>query len=331
MIDRRQLMIASAIVAGACAAGAPALAQDVTLRFGHYAAPADTAHKAAERFAELVAEKSGGAMAIEVFPAGELGNSPTMLEGARLGTIDLVLTGNPYFTGFAPVLNLLDLPFLFESDAHAYAVLDGEVGQALMDAIRPSGLQGLAFWELGFRSLTNNVRPIREPADLKGLKLRTTPNPAHIKAFETLGANPTPMPFTEVYAALQTGTIDGQENPVNHIYASKLQEVQKYLSLTEHAYTAAPLVMNAMRFNSLTDEQKQILHEAALEAAAYERQLNDEEEAGSLEGMRAAGMEIIEDPDREAFRDAVADVTRAAYVAEHGSELLDKAIAAAKD
>ncbi|MCF3934601.1 DctP family TRAP transporter solute-binding subunit [Acuticoccus sp. M5D2P5] len=331
MINRRNLMAGAAIVGALAMSDMPAFAQDVTLRFGHYAHTADTAHKAAEHFAELVSQKTDGSLAIEVFPAGELGNSPTMLEGARLGTIDIVLTGNPYFTGFAPALNLLDLPFLFENDAHAYAVLDGEVGQALMDQINSAGLQGLAFWELGFRSLTNNVRPVREPADLEGLKIRTTPNPAHIKAFETLGANPTPMPFSEVYAALQTGTIDGQENPVNHIYASKLQEVQKYLSLTEHAYTAAPLVMNAMRFNSLSDEHKAALREAALEAAAFERQLNDEEEAGSLEGMRAAGMEIIEDPDREAFREAVADVTREAYVAEHGSELLDKAIAAAGD
>ena len=186
------------MLAAALALAAPVAAQDTTLRLAHYGSAADTVTAAAERFAELVSEKTDGAVAVEVFPNGELGDSPTMLEGARLGTIDITTVGNPYFTGFLPELNLLDLPFLFESDAHAFAVLDGEVGRTLMDGMQGSGLQGLAFWELGFRNLTNSVRPIEGPAALEGLKLRTTPNPAHVLAFETLGANPTPMPFAEV-------------------------------------------------------------------------------------------------------------------------------------
>ena len=289
----------------------PLAAQETTLRLAHYGSAADTVTKAAERFAELVSEKTGGAVAVEVFPNGELGDSPTMLEGARLGTIDITTVGNPYFIGFLPELNLLDLPFLFQSDAHAFAVLDGEVGQALMDDMQGAGLQGLAFWELGFCDLTNSVRPIETPADLEGLKLRTTPNPAHVLAFETLGANPTPMPFAEVYSALETGTIDGQENPINHIHANKLHEVQPYLSLTHHAYTTSPLVMNANRWNGLSPEVQTALKEAALEAATYQRQLNDEEEAGSLQAMKDAGVEVVEEPDVEAFREAVADKTRA--------------------
>lgn len=320
---RRTLIKSVAIAAVATALPFAANAAE-TLRFAHYAHPGDTAYAAAEFFKERAEELTNGEIEISLHPAGELGNSPTMLQGARLGTIDLVLTGNPYFTAFAPQVNLLDLPFLFQSADHAYAVMDGEVGEELMNSINQANLQGLAFWEIGFRNLTNNVRPVSTPADLEGLKLRTTPNPAHIKAFQILGANPAPMPFAEVYSALQTGTIDGQENPVNHIYASKLHEVQKHLSLTEHAYTAAPLVMNNARFNRLSAEHQQALKTAAKEAAAFERNLNAEEAAGSLQAMKDAGVEVVETPDVAAFRDAVAEETRAAYVEAFGDELLAK-------
>ena len=323
-------MTRGAMLAAAVALTTPVAAQETTLRLAHYGSAADTVTEAAERFAELVSEKTDGAVAVEVFPNGELGDSPTMLEGARLGTIDVTTVGNPYFTGFLPELNLLDLPFLFQSDAHVFAVLDGEVGRTLMDGMQGSGLQGLAFWELGFRDLTNSVRPIETPADLEGLKLRTTPNPAHVLAFETLGANPTPMPFAEVYSALQTGTIDGQENPINHIHANNLHEVQPHLSLTHHAYTTSPLVMNAARWNALSPEHQAALEEAALEAAAHQRRLNDEEEAGSLQAMKDAGVAVVEEPDVAAFREAVAEPTRASYVEAHGSDLIDQVDTAAQ-
>ncbi|OSP53794.1 DctP family TRAP transporter solute-binding subunit [Pseudoruegeria sp. SK021] len=329
MIDRRTFTKGAAI---ACAItwGGSALAQDVTLKLAHYGSASDSVTVAATRFAELVEEKTDGTLKITVFGNGELGNSPSMLEGARLGTIDIITTGNPYFTGAMPQLNLLDLPFLFQSDAHAFDVLDGEVGQTLMVSMNDAGLQGLAFWELGFRNLSNNVRPINGPDDMKGLKIRTTPNPAHVLAFETMGANPTPMPFAEVYSALQTGTIDGQENPTNHIHANKLHEVQQYLSLTAHAYTTSPLVMNAGRWGRLSADHQAALSEAAIEAAAYQREINDEEERTSLQAMKDYGVEVIETPDSAAFRAAVTDVTREVYINQFGTELLDKIDAAAK-
>ena len=329
MIDRR-IFTKGAVFAAALCIAAPALAQDTTLRLAHYGSATDSVTKAAEHFAELTSEKTDGALTIELFGNGELGNSPSMLEGVRLGTIDIVTVGNPFFTASLPQLNLLDLPFLFQSDAHAFAVLDGEVGQSLMASMSDAGLQGLAFWELGFRNLTNNTRPINGPADLADLKIRTTPNPAHVLAFETLGANPTPMPFAEVYSALQTGTIDGQENPVNHIHANKLNEVQQYMSLTAHAYTTSPLVMNAGRWSGLSPEFQTALSEAAIEAASFQRGLNDEEEQTSLDAMKAEGMNVVENPDRDAFRAAVSEVTRAAYIENFGTEMLDKIDAAAQ-
>lgn len=330
MMNRRTLGLGAVLAVGLSLAGAATLAQETTLRLAHYGSASDSVTAAAERFAGLVAEKTNGAVAVELFGNGELGNSPTMLEGVRLGTIDIVTVGNPFFTSSLPQLNLLDLPFLFQSDAHAFATLDGEVGATLMSSMTGAGLQGLAFWELGFRNLTNNVRAITTPADLEGLKLRTTPNLAHVLAFQTMGANPTPMPFAEVYSALQTGTIDGQENPVNHIYANKLHEVQKHLSLTAHAYTTSPLVINARRWDGLSAEVQTALKDAAVEAAAHQRQINDEEEATSLDAMKAAGVLVVEAPDQAAFREAVSAVTRAAYIEAHGTVLLDKIDALAR-
>lgn len=312
------------LVATTLAATITTAASAETLRFGHYANTSDTPHHAAEMFKWIVEDMTDGELVIEIYPAGELGNSANSLQGARLGTIDITVTGNPYFTSFAPQVNILDLPFLFESPEHAYAVLDGEVGEELMDSINAVGLQGLAFWEIGFRNLTNNERAIRTPDDLKGLKLRTTPNPAHIEAFSILGANPAPMPFAELYSALQTGTVDGQENPTTHIYHSKFHEVQKHLSITEHAYTAAPLVMNAAKFNGLPEDQQEALRVAAKLAVAYERELNRVLETSSLEAMKAAGVEVVTDPDVDAFREMVAEKTRAMYSEKFGDELLKK-------
>lgn len=322
-MNRREFAKGFAVAGVALSTPVLLRAQETSLRFAHYGTASDSVTAAATKFAELVAEKTHEAVTVEIYANGELGNSPTMLEGTRLGTIDMTTTGNPYFTASLPALNLLDLPYLFRSDAHAFAVLDGEVGETLMNTMGDAGLQGLAFWELGFRNLTNNVRPVHSPADVKGLKIRTTPNSAHVLAFETLGAAPTPMPFAEVYSALQTGAIDGQENPINHIYANKLHEVQKYMSLTKHAYTTSPLVINNRRWSGLSPEFQAAMKEAALEAAAFQRLLNDEEDKAALEAMRAAGMEIDEVPDNDAFSNSVGEVTRAAYIDQFGPELVD--------
>jgi len=295
-----------------------------TLRFGHYSSTTDTPHMAAMKFKEIVESGSNGALEVSVHPAGELGNSKASLQGVRLGTIDITVTGNPYFTSFAPEMNATDLPFLFADEAHAYRVLDGEVGQELLDGLEKHGMKGLAMWEIGFRNVTNNVRAVHTPADMKGLKLRTTPNPAHVRAFEILGANPTPMPFSELYAALQTGTVDGQENPVVHIYNSRLHEVQKHLSLTKHAYTTSPLVMNLAKFNSLSAEHQELLLRAAHEAAELERRMNAELADESLEKMQAEGVQVVMEPDVDAFRALVADETRKMYADEHGTTLLEK-------
>lgn len=323
-----KVVLAAAILAANFAHAA----QDATpikLRFGHSGAPDDTQQVAALAFAKRVTARTNGAIEIQVFPSSMLGNDGSMLSGTRAGTIDMVVLGNPFYTGLVSSLNALDLPYQFDNAQHLYRVLDGKVGRALLDEFDGYQLKGLAFWDLGFRALANSKRPVRNAADIKGLKIRTTPNAAHIKAFQLLGASPQPMPWGEVYPALESKAIDGHETPVDTMYAAKMYEVQKYLSLTRHAYTALPVVMNKKRFDSLTPEQQKILVEEAVATATFQRDYNSRREREAIDGMRAKGVEVVEDPDIDSISKIVKDETRAMFAEKHGDTLL-KAIDAAK-
>jgi tripartite ATP-independent transporter DctP family solute receptor len=315
--------LAAMMLAAAVAFSGGAAAQTV-LKFADTLAASDTHNDAARRMAELLKEKTGGKLAMTVHPAGELGNDNAILEGIRLGTIDLGTTGNPFFTSFAPRLNVMDLPYLFRDADHAHKVMDGPIGQELLKELEKSRMKGLAFWEIGFRHVTNSSRAVRGPEDLKGLKIRTTPNPAHVEAFKLLGANPVPMPYTELYMALQTGAVDGQENPINNIYANRLYEVQKHVSLTGHAYTASIVAMNLPKFKALPKDQQQALLDAAHEAALFQRELNRKQEAENLAKMKAAGVAVEEKVDRDAFRKIVAEPTAKTYADKFGRQLLDR-------
>ena len=296
---------------------------DWTLTFAHAHPVEDSQHLAAQRFADRVAERTDGEVKVRLFPNGQLGADAGMISGVRSGSIDIELSGNPYFSGLVGELNVLDLPFLFDDGAQAHRILDGAVGQQLLGFMEDKGIKGLAFWEIGFRNLTNSRRAVESAADIKGLSLRTTPNPAHIAAFKALGANPTPMPFAELFTSLETGTVDGQENPVTLIRSANLNSVQKYLSLTAHAYTAAPLIMNKAKFDSLPAEYQQVVEEEALEAARYQRQLNSERVSTDLAYLKEQGMQVVEEPDRESMRAVVEAPVRAEFVEKYGNELLE--------
>lgn len=181
---------------------------------------------------------------MSLFPDSTLGNAQTMISAVRGGTIDIEMSGSPNFSGLVSNLNVIDIPFIFKDKAHAYRVLDGEIGQGLMKELEDKGLKGLAFWEVGFRSITNSKHPIKTPDDVKGLKIRTNQNPMYVEAFKLLGANPVPMPLSELYTALETRAVDAQEHPIGIVWSTKLYEVQKYLSLTNHGYTPLLVVMN---------------------------------------------------------------------------------------
>lgn len=312
------------VLAGAVALASvrPASAQSpATWRFAHTLPESDTWHKAALRFAELVNERTRGAIQIQVFPNGVLGNDPALISAVRGGLIEIAATGNPFFTGLAPKLNVLDLPYLFRDRRHAAAVLDGPIGEDLRNELEGSNLKALATLDIGWRNLTNSRRPVRTPEDIRGLKIRTTPNPAHIKAFQLLGAIATPLAFSELFTALEVGSVDGQENPVTLILSARFFEVQKHLTLTRHAFTTGPLVMNKEKFEGLAPDLRTILIETGKEIARLQWRMNEDTEASSLAALKANGMQAIEDPDREAFRRIVADEVRKDFVEKFGPQL----------
>jgi tripartite ATP-independent transporter DctP family solute receptor len=298
-----------------------ARAQATRLRLAHPHPDSDSWNRASRLFASLVAERSGGALQVQVYGNGALGSDPTTIAAARGGTLDMVLTGNPFFTGLAPKLNVLDLPFLFRDRRHVTAVLDGPIGRQLRGELDAASLQVLGFWDIGFRNVTNSRRPVAAPADIKGLKIRTTPNPAHIKAFQLLGANPAPMPFTELFTALETRTVDGQENPTTLILNARFYEVQKHLSLTRHAYTAGILAMSKQRWEALPPAQREVIAAVAAEVTPQQRQMNEDAEASSVAELKARGMQVVESPDRAAFAAVVTEEVKRDFAARFGAEL----------
>lgn len=303
---------------------------ETTLRFGYEAPRSDTQHTAAKKFNDLLKEKTKGEIKLSLFPDSTLGNAQTMISAVRGGTIDLEMSGSPNFSGLEPKLNVIDIPFIFKDREHAYAVLDGEIGQGLLKSLDAQGLKGLAFWEVGFRSFTNSKHPVNGPDDIKGLKVRTNQNPMYIQAFSLLGANPVPMPLSELYTALETKAVDAQEHPVGIFWSAKLYEVQKHLSLTNHGYTPLIVVMNKAKFDGLSPELQQAIVEAAQEAGKYQRQLNLENEKGILEKLQKAGIQIVEKVDNQPFKAIIEKDVRKAFIEKNGDELVKQIDALAK-
>lgn len=312
--------------------GAAPAGDVITLKIGHVLNTDSPFHAGALHFAELIAEKSGGALAAEVFPSALLGNDRELAEGLQLGTVDMAVTATAPVSGFSPTLQIFDLPYLFHDAEHAYRVLDGELGEQILDEFQQaSGIVGLAFWENGFRHITNSKQPIQSAADAKGLKIRVQEISSHIDYWKNIGCDPTPMAWTEVYTALQQGTVDGQENPVQTIYTQKIYEVQKYMSLTYHCYAPTIIMISDSTYSKLSPEHQAIVKEAAREAAGYQRNYIYELESKAIEEMPGLGVEILypEDIDVESFR-AAAESVHQQYGEQLGvSELLEKIKAAA--
>lgn len=265
----------------------------VTLKLATVTPPHHAYNEGAREFARLVNEATGGEVVIRVFPGGQLGKGEReLLEGLQIGTIDMAVTSTGPVSNFAPDFAVLDLPFLFVDHAHADRVLDGPMGRELLDGLASSGIKGLAFMENGFRNFTNSARPLVHPDDFKGLKFRTMENPVHLASVRQLGALAIPMSWGEVYTSLQTGVIDGQENPVAIIHSTKLNEVQKYLTLSGHFYSPAMLTMGLRRFRKLTPELQRLITDAALGAAVFEREAIRENEARQISELKEWGMDV---------------------------------------
>ncbi|MDK2924255.1 MAG: hypothetical protein PWQ41_29 [Bacillota bacterium] len=321
------LALVLVLVLAGCQSGAPKggegdKAQTITLKAGHAVAETHPYHLGLVKFAEIVGQKTNGQIKIDIYANGQLGNERDMIEGLQIGTIDLVVTSTGPVSNFVPEMGVVDLPFLFRDREHAYKVLDGQIGQDLLKKFDAKNIVGLAFWENGFRHLTNSKRPVNTPEDVKGLKIRTMENPVHQETFRVLGADPTPMAWSEVFTALQQKTIDGQENPIPIIYNQKIYEAQKYLALTGHFYSPSLLLMSKAAFDKLTPEQQEIFREAAVEAASYERDQIKKQEDEQVDKLKAFGMEITE-PDRAAFQEATQSVYQK-FEPQFGKELIQQ-------
>ena len=264
----------------------------------HYGVAIDT-------FAREVERRTLGRYKVQTFYSAALGAERESIEGVQLGTLDLTLTSTGPLPNFVPEVAILDIPFLFRDYAHARAVLDGPIGQELLGKFPPKGMVGLAWAENGFRHMTNSKRPVNLPEDLKGLKMRTMENPIHIEAYKQFGILPTPMAFTEVFTALQQGTVDGQENPLSVITAAKLDQVQKYLSLTGHVYSPAVLLMNKAQWDKLSDADREAFLDAAKEAVRANRARVDDDERRAVADLRAKGMTVTENLDKAKFQAAL--------------------------
>ena len=317
----RLLLLVGVLVLGLAAA---ANAADFVFKLGHIADPENPYAKGAEKFAQLVKEKTGGKVEIQVFPSSQLGNQRDLVEGTQFGTIDFTMTSTAVLGNFLPQIAVFDLPFIFRDVQHAYKALD-TVGMEIAQKLQ--GMKLLAYYENGVRHMTNSKRPIRKPEDMKGLKIRVMEQPIYIEMIKALGGNPTPMAFGELFTALQQGVVDGQENPAAHIYTARFFEVQKYISLTAHTYSAEPMLVSLAAWNKLPKELQEKVQAAANESKDWQRDLCRQLEEGYWTKIKESGKsEINRDVDKQAFADATRGVW-AMFEKKVGKENIEKIVA----
>lgn len=276
----------------------------VVLRLGHGLDSSHPVHEGMVRMAELVSEKSDGQMRINIYPNEQLGTERETLELLQIGSLDITKVSAAVMEGFTPEFSIFSVPFLFVNDAHMYEVLDGPVGEHVLEAARPYRLVGLCYYDAGSRSFYTTDRPIRSPEDLEGLSIRVQESASAVRMVNTLGGSATPISWGELYTALQQGVVDGAENNPPSFYLSRHYEVSNYYSLNEHTAVPDILLISSNTWNNvLNEEQREIVREAARESVPYQRKLWEEASREALEAVKEAGVEIIH-PDREPFMEA---------------------------
>ena len=305
-----------------------AAAADFKLKLGHGAAPDNPRHVVAQEFAKVVEERTNGRVTVEVFPSESLGSDRQMIESLMMGGLDMSINSQGPVAAYDQKLNVVGLPFLFSKPEQVYEVLDGPIGKELAAPLEKRGFKILAYWDNGFRHITNNKLPINKPADLQGLKIRTPEDKLTIAIFKALGSNPAPFAFGELYMALQQGQFDGQENPVTNIFYSKLYEVQKYLSLTNHKYEFCPLVVSMITWNRLPADLKKILEDTAVEYAGKHREMNNKVNAELTEKMSSLNVQVNQ-ADVAALREACQSVYKE-FEPVFGKDLIDRVLEVTK-
>lgn len=263
-----------------------------TIKVGHSAQTSFHMHKAWEKFADLVDKGSNGEIKVQIYPADQMGSSLEQLEYVQEGTLDMTSQSMSLLATWDRAFGITEMPYVFTSREQALGVLNGEFGQTLFKGLEPLELKGIAFAENGFRQITNNRKPIYEPSDLKGLKIRTMQVESHILAYRQFGANPTPMAFGEVYSALQQGVVDGQDNPLSQIVTSRFYEVQKYVSLVNIVYSTDVVVMSLAKYNALPANYQALIDDSMKQAMDYQQELIKQEEAGYVSFLEEQGLKV---------------------------------------
>ena len=279
------------------ASAALAQAQDIqerTIRFGHLNNTDHPVSMGVKKFAELVAAKSGGKITVKEFPANQLGNEMQQTSALQGGVQEMQAPATTSLVGIVKEFGLIDFPFVVGNFKQADAMLDGPLGKQLTAKLPEKGLVALTFWDLGFRNVTNSKRPITKAEDFEGIKLRVIPNPVFLETFKTFKANPLPLPFAELYGALESKAVDGQENPFSVILSNKFYEVQKYLSVTNHVYAANIILISKKFWDKLSPVEQKILQDSANESRDYQRIVSREAGAKAIGELKAKGMQINE-------------------------------------
>jgi tripartite ATP-independent transporter DctP family solute receptor len=301
----------------------------VSLTLGHGAAPGNPRTLAAEAFAKLVAERTGGNVAIKIAGSEQLGTDVSMLTSLRTGVLDLTANSQGAASGLVPELAVLGLPFVFKDSTDAVKVLEGPVGADLAKKFEAVGMVPLDWWDNGIRHITNSKRPIKVPADLNGLKIRTPADPMTVDIFQALGAATQQISFGELYIALQQGVVDGQENPLANIHSAKLHEVNKFISLSGHKWESTPFLMSQLSTRKVKPAELESIKAAAKEAGVLQRKLMNETDAKLLADYRANPNIAVNDCDRAAFQGATQRVVEK-WKAKPFGEFVGKVVSAAK-
>lgn len=312
--------------------GTPDLKQEVNedqivINFAHSAAEANSRHTAILKFKELVEERSNNEIVVNVYGNEVLGSEPQMVESVELDELQMVASST--FAQYEPKMDVFSLPFLFDSNEKAWEVLDGPIGKEVAEPLLDYNLRILAHMENGMRHITNNKKPIETVEDLENMVIRVPEIPILLSIFDALGTNATPMAFGELYMALQQGTVDGQENPISNIHASKFYEVQKYLSLTGHSYQPTTIAISEAFWQSLSPEHQEIVEESSAEIAQFHRDMVMADEEKLFKEVEEYGMEINE-PDKEVFREVTKSVYEE-YENVFGKDLIERVIEAAQN
>ncbi|MCB6992071.1 TRAP transporter substrate-binding protein [bacterium 210820-DFI.6.37] len=298
-----------------------------TLRVSYVVAESHASHIAFEEIFKKKLEETGK-FKVELYPNGQLGGDADQVQAVSLGQMEMTVPGEAAMSGIVPEMELVGVPYLFDSIETARNALDGDFGAYLEEKMAEQNLVCLGWGEVGFREISNTKREITEPSDLKGIKIRTQEVTCHLNYFKALGANPTPMSFNEVFTGLQQGTIDAQENPVALTYNSKFHEVTKYMSLTDHVYSAAPVLINKGIYDGLSDELKETLNDVAAETVAYQRELIAQQNDEDLALIEDAGVKVtkLTDDQKEVFRKAAEDSIWDSIIDTYGQDAWDLAV-----